>query len=131
MPLPRNRTTTGHSREPSESRRMANNAMSANKKELAQTRTPTLTLQRQQPEADDVEDRAGHHPGPTASPPRHGSVAQPSDEDGREQRKDTAGGRHPTDQEIGIAAGDEGSANRDESDVNRLPVGAAAEPECI
>src|SRR5207248_1495186 len=77
------------------------------------------------------EDRPGHHPGPAPSPPRHGSVAQPPDEDGREQREDAAGGGHPTDQEIGITACDEGGAHRNEGNVDRLPVGAAPEPEGV
>ena len=35
------------------------------------------------------------------------------------------------DEEIGIGAGDEGGADRDERDVDRLPVGAAPEPEGV
>src|SRR5439155_674393 len=147
-PLATKTAAMGQSQAPSGARRIANRAMSATRKAAIQIMTPSRIVaqlheevggdegeltrgQRQQPEADDVQDRPGHHPGPAASPPRHGSVAQPPDDDGCQQRKDTAGGRHSSDQEIGIPAGDEGGADRNEGDIDRLPVGAAAEPERI
>ncbi len=87
--------------------------------------------ERQQTQTDDVQNGAGHHPGPSPSPTAHGPVAQPADQDGREQGKDATGSRDAADQEIGVGASDQGGADRDEGDVDRLPVGAAAEPEGI